>query len=277
MGIFHRFFSRREIEPKNVKPKSANLAFVLLSEARLPEVEAIARAFVDFAAPGESLQNASESAGENTGQQIHSLRLSTGERAFVALIPAAVPEGEAENAARYSLSSFGNDWKLPAHCAQLLVSLRVESSSSLLIELSRFTSLLAAVTKVAPAVGVYWGNAGATHAADFFLSIASDRDVGPRMMLWSGVSMVRKKDGRLSLLSLGMEQLNLPDLLLVAGKSSENIAIEMMFDLLTYVAERGQPLPEGDSVGRNTDEQVTIHYIPSPIDSSKEVLHVELP
>lgn len=59
-----------------------------------------------------------------------------------------------------------------------------------------------------------------------------------------------------------MEQLNLPDLLLVAPKSTGNDALATFFDLLGYVAELGKPLPEGDTVGRAADERlpVTIGY-----------------
>jgi hypothetical protein len=55
--------------------------------------------------------------------------------------------------------------------------------------------------------------------------------------------MARENDGRLRLLSLGMKQLNLPDLFLIVGKSSESVAIETMFDPLGYVAQRGQRYP----------------------------------
>ena len=96
-------------------------------------------------------------------------------------------------------------------------------------------------------------------------------------MLWSGVSIAREKDGRLSLLSLGMEQLNLPNLLVVAQESSGSVAIETMFDLLAYVAERGQALAEGDTVGRTDDERLPVRYVPSPVDSAKRVWRVELP
>jgi hypothetical protein len=97
------------------------------------------------------------------------------------------------------------------------------------------------------------------------------------MMLWSGVSIARENDGRLSLISLGMKQLNLPDLLLIASKSSESVALETMFDLLAYVAEIGEVLPDGDTVGRTEDERLLIRYVDSPIDSSTKVWRVELP
>jgi hypothetical protein len=97
------------------------------------------------------------------------------------------------------------------------------------------------------------------------------------MMLWTGISIAREPDGRLSMLSLGMRQLDLPDLLLVVAEPSEDTALETFFDLLSYVASRGEPLPEGDTVGRTADEKLPVHYVESPIDSGERVWRVEVP
>ena len=51
----------------------------------------------------------------------------------------------------------------------------------------------------------------------------------------------------------------------------------MMFDLLTYLANRGVAIPDGDTVGRSADEKLKVRYVPSPIDESKKVWRVELP
>lgn len=277
MGIINRLFGKQETASDKKEEGSVNLAFVLLSEARLPETEAIMEAFREFAAPGDGLQAGADDSAKDASKQVISMELNTGEKSFVALMPAAVPNGEADHGAQFSLSSFRKKWKLPPHNAHLLVTFHSTPDSPPILRLSRFTSLLAAVTKASPAVGVYWGNAGATHDSEFFTSVASDQGVVPRMMLWSGLSIAREQDGRLSLLSLGMEQLKLPDLLLVAGDSSERVAVETMYDLLAYVAERGEPLPEGDTVGRSSDERLPVHYVESPVDSKKKVWRVELP
>lgn len=274
MRIINRLLGKADGPPEKRK-RLTDLAFVLLTEPRLPDGEEIVRAFRAFAAPGESIET---DAGEAArAKEVLSFALNTGEKSFVALMPAAVPKGEADEAARFSVSSFRNQWKLPSHCAHLLVTLHASADTPRLVQLSRFTSLLAAVTKCSPAIGVYWGNAGATHDSEFFVSIASDQGVTPRMMLWSGMSIAREKNGRLSLLSLGMKQLNLPDLLLISGDSGANAALEMMFDLLAYVAQRGEALPDGHTVGRSADERLRVRYVPSPLDPAKKVWRVELP
>lgn len=253
-----------------------NVAFVLLAKPNVPRGEDVARAFAGFAAEGQTLR-AQPSQGGDPGKEVLELdagRFGTG---FVAAMPVPVPNREADNAARFSISAMGTGWTLPPHSAHLIVTLAGGDSTPGIPSLSCFTSFLAAVTKASGAVGVYWGNAGATHDPRFFLSIAKERGTDSRVMLWTGVSVAREADGRLSLLSLGMRQLHLPDLLLLTPKSMPGSeALGTFFDFLTYVAHRGEAPPEGDTVGRTEAERLPVRYVPSPIDGTKRVWRVEL-
>lgn len=204
------------------------------------------------------------------------LSFESGEPTFVAFMPAPIANREADEAAQFSVGALDTRWKLPPHAAHLAVAMPVSGHGSPMDRLSRFTSLLAAIVQATPAVGVYWGDAGATHGRDFFLSVAKDRSIVPRLMLWTGVSITAEDEARISYLSLGMSQLDFPDLLLVARKSRASSALEMVFDLLVYVAKRGEPLPEGDTVGRTADERLPVHYVPSPLGKDVLVWRVEL-
>ncbi len=250
-----------------------NLAFVLLSKPVPPKGEDIVRAFSSFAPKGQSIRLTQP--GKPSEKDFLSFEVSSGETAYVALMRAPVPNGEADDAARFSLSAIGTGWELPAHKAHLIVTHQIPDSSSLVASLSSFTSVLAAVVKASSAVGVYWGEAGCTHDSEFFLSTAKEPALFHRLALWTGVSVAREPDGRLSLLSLGMKQLNLPDLLLVAPMSMGNDALDRMFALLSYIAERGKPIPEGNTVGGTADERLPVRYVPSPIDPGKKVWRVE--
>ncbi len=108
------------------------------------------------------------------------------------------------------------------------------------------------------------------------METAQEPDIDLRLTLWTGVSVEREPDGRFSLLSLGMKQLNLPDLLLIAPQSDGNSALEPFFTFLTYVAHRGEPLPEGDTIGRSETEKLPVRYVPSPLDPKTRVWRVEI-
>ena len=252
-----------------------DLAFVLLPKTGLPKGSDVVKAFAQFATEGQHVELTSSTGSDSQGVLEFELRPCG--TAFVAAMPAPVPHGEADDAVRFSISAMGTGWRLPTHAAHLVVTLPRSKSPSRLSSLSCFTSFLAAVTNASGALGVYWGNAGATHDPEFFASVAKESGVTSRLMLWTGVSIAREPDGRLSLLSLGMQQLSLPDLLFVAPKSmSGNEALGTLFDLLAYVAERGEALPEGDTVGRTAEEHLPVRYVPSPRDPTKRVWRVDM-
>lgn len=50
-----------------------------------------------------------------------------------------------------------------------------------------------------------------------------------------------------------------------------------MFDLLAYVAQRGEAIPEGETVGRTDEERLRVRYVTSPLNSKAKVWRVELP
>jgi hypothetical protein len=253
-----------------------DLAFVLLSKPGLPGGEDVVRAFSLFKLEGQRLELRSFGT-KTTGKEVLEFAVGQCGTGFVASMPVPVPNGEADEAVRFSISAMGTGWKLPPHAAHLVVTLAGTDSSSRATALSCFTSFLAAVSKASRGIGVYWGNAGATHDPAFFISMAQERGLQSRITLWTGVSTAREADGRLSLLSLGMQQLNLPDLLLVAPNSmSGNDALGTFFDLLAYVTDRGKPLPEGDTVGRTAEEQLPVRYVPSPVDANRQVWRVEI-
>jgi len=253
--------------------KKTRFAFVLLSEPRLPKGEDVVRSFPAFATNGQAIQLAAGNAQPKAEPALE-FELKPNGKALVVLLPVPVPNGEADQAVRFSLSAMGTGWKLPVHKAHLVVTCDCPGSAR--ESLSLLTSLLSAVVKASPAVGIYWGEASATHDPKFFMETAQEREVDFRIMLWTGVSVGREPDGRTSLLSLGMKQLNLPDLLLIAPKSAGNGALEPFFTFLSYVADRGEPLPEGDTIGRSATEKLQVQYVPSPLDQKTKVWRVEI-
>jgi hypothetical protein len=255
-----------------LKANTMKHAFVLLSAPALPKGEDVERAFASYAAKGQTLRLRPSKLKKPDGETLE-FDTAGGGYAVVALMPAPVPNHEPDEAARNSVSALGGRWKLPPHRAHLVVA---QGGGSPLESLDALTSILAAVVEASPAVGVYWGNAGATHDPKFFRELAREHEASSRLPLWSGVSIAREADGRLSLLSLGMRQLELPDLLLVAPSGKANEALAVLYDLLAYVVSRGRPLPDGDTVGRTAAEKLPVHHVPSPVDPQVKVWRVEL-
>lgn len=278
MGLFSRWFGKKN-GASNDDAEEVQLAFVLLSDAIMPAGDAVVRAYDEFAIRSERIVEVNDDEDDASEGEVAMFSFDDNDASVIAaLIPATIPDGEMEAAIPCSISSLGDRGKEIDHGAHLIVTLMGGGSLPRIDRLSLFTSVLAAIVKASNAPGVYWGNAGATHPAQFFMSVAQEPDMVPRIMLWTGVSMASEGEGKISLLSLGMKQLGLPNLLLVSSPENSSNAVETMFDLLAYVVRRGEPLPDGDTVGRTATEKLTVKYVPSPIDEEDaQVWSVELP
>ena len=252
------------------------LAFLLLDKPEMPRVADVVAAF-QRKEPTKRLPSLK---GAERGSDTFVLDLGAEGSLVVGLIPRPVPQDEAEWHAQFSLPAASRGWKLPAHRAHLVVAWRETASLAPLDSLRRFTWLLAATAEAAHAVAVYWPDSGATHPTDFFVSATGTDDPTALMVVWSGVRIASDggKPDRMSLVSLGMSQLGLPDLELSVPRSWEKgKALDRLHALLGCLAVRGAPIEEGDTVGSQAAEQLRVHHVKSPVDPAKTVWRVELP
>ncbi len=245
---------------------SGGFSFVLLPRSAVPTAEGFLRAW------RELFGAASTPVVEFCGDETAKIELE-GASTIVCLAPIPVPHGEAEKAARNSLSAMRDGGIAPlSHVAHLVVVSSADDEKPF-DRLHRHTKVVAALAKATDAVGVYEGNAGAAHAADFYCGVAASEPPAA-LMLWNGVSVAKSGD-RVELLSLGMSQLKLPDILLKAPAAQAGEAFATLFDLLSYVASRGR-IAAGETVGRSALEKLPVSYVPSPIDPATQVMQVEL-
>lgn len=242
---------------------------VLLPEGAPPlDPTAIIAAYRELGGDGPALAELGNGQGELN------IRLGDGDEVIAVRIDAPVPNGEADEAARYSVSVLSTPDPLPAHGAHVIVTMLGDANPLDVDRKRRFTRIVAAMLQASNAVGVYSGPAGATHPATFFVDIA--RDVDLPLLLWTGISLAGD-EARLSVLSLGMAQFALPDLLLETPRAMGTDALGFFFDLLEYVLTRGAAIPDGETVGRTPEESLPVTYVPSPIDPTKQVFRVQVP
>lgn len=265
-----KVFARARGDASSSDENTMNVAFVLLSRPQLPNPDDVVKAFPTFIPEGPSLRRGD--GGGPPDLECLLFEIDPDSSSIVAMMPIAVPNNEADEAAQFSISTLGTGWVLPPHQAHLIVTF--QSSSPKLESLLMFTALLASVVETSQSVGVYWGEAGATHDPKFFVAAAQPGTIESQMMLWNGVSIAGEPDGRISLLSLGMKQLDLPELWMIGPKGNETLG--WFFDLLSYVATRREALPDGDTIGRTADEKIPVRYVKSPIDGSTKVCRIEV-
>lgn len=223
-------------------------------------------------APREPELTASEAADETLSLEC----AARGDQVIAVVAPGAVPNREADEAARFSVSALGTGWTLGPHRSHIIVTSRVEESCGHVERLTRHSRAVAAIAEATSAVAVYDGQAGATHDACFYVEVFEAIDDQLALMIWTGISVASEEGRRVSLLTLGMQQLGLPNLLLSAPKRKMGEALGFAFDLLAYQVKRGGPIPEGETVGRSASEKLKVRYVASPIRAGERVARVEL-
>jgi hypothetical protein len=206
-------------------------------------------------------------------------------------VAAPVPNAEADTAAFLSLSAVSGKWRLGSHAAHLAISLEgpmqvkaeglrnrlagAVREAGALERLSFYTRAVAAVTRAVGGLGVHWAAAPVTHAPDFFTQLAQETPLP--LPLWLGVSLTPEPGGRATVLSFGMKQLALPDLLLVGpGGAALPDTIDFFFSALATIAERGSAPEEGETIPRSLLSRPRVRYGTSPVESGTRVWMLEL-
>ncbi|MCA9518995.1 MAG: hypothetical protein KC635_28870, partial [Myxococcales bacterium] len=127
-----------------------HVAMVLLSEPRLPPGDAVGAAYREM----EHLPPAATPSQVEGDKQVMSVVVEPGVVAAIGLMPMPVPDGEADELAKYSVAVVGGLEELAPHRAHLVVLLTDERSATAFESASRLISLLAAIAEATPSVGV---------------------------------------------------------------------------------------------------------------------------
>lgn len=209
----------------------------------------------------------------------------------VLAVPGPVPNAEADTSAFLSLSSVNGRWRLGKHAAHLALSLegpmQTKASGVLsrlsgttreanrLERLSMFTRVVAAVSKASHGLGVHWAAGPVTHSPEFFSQVAKEASLP--LPLWLGVSLTPEPEGRTSVLSFGMQQLSLPDLML-SGPAKDELpdTIDFFFSALATIAERGVAPHEGETLPRSLLSRPRVSYGAHPIEAAVKIWKLEL-
>lgn len=261
---FHRVLAASLPAPKGSVSSPLALASVLLAEARLPNAKAVQEAHAEMALHGGDLRVL------QSADDVLEFELGNGASFVVMMMPAPVPGGEAEAAGRFSVARFVNTPPMKTQRAHLLVTL-TSTRENPIDRLTTLVRFAAAIAVASNAVGVYLGN-GVAHPADFFVEQAR---ADFTMMLLCGVVVIDDGHGRRQLLSRGMKQLGLPELLVKTRGPVDDNALGLFFELVALLARRGEPLPPRDTVGRDEHEKLRVRYEPSPLDATEPVWSVD--
>lgn len=266
---FHRFLAASQPAPKGRSVETVSVANVLLATppSNLPPANAIVAAYAsNVARHGDALRAVAESAAGLD------FALSDGAKVSVTSSPLPVPNGEADAAVMASMARFIGIPPMDAHRAHLRVTLTREGASPIAC-MKALAYVAAAVAKASAAVGVHLGS-GVAHPASFFVERVNAGALG--MLLFGAWIVEPSAAEQAMLLGVGMEALGLSDLLVKPNDAVSRGTLALYFDLVGLLAERGEPLAAGQTVGRDANEKLVVRYVPSPRDPKVPVWCVDL-
>lgn len=239
---------------------------MLLPQAGLPSAEAFQRAWAEVT-NGTAPPVVSTWGPETIHLETEGVDVAIG------LLPTPVPGREAERTAAHGACAFAvGGYELAPHAAHLVVFSRSSRWNVVRCRLHH-THVVAALARAAAALAVYEGAAGATHGAAFYFEVARSDDLPVK--LWTGVR-VTTTGASVEFLTLGLEALQLPELLVSAPANQREDALSFLFEVAGYLAHRGEAIAAGETVGRSATEKYRVAHVPSPLDPAKQVMRVDM-
>jgi hypothetical protein len=132
----------------------------------------------------------------------------------------------------------------------------------------------ASVAHALDALGVYDGNAGATHLAPFYIGAIQQESLPPHIV--TGLSLAKESEGRVSVLTTGLRRLGLREFLVTVPIREIQPGIDYVLDLVGYVVDRREQIANGETVGRSVEERLLVTHRKSPVSDSEDVVTLDL-
>jgi hypothetical protein len=246
------------------------LAMVALSSERLPAVDTLRDA---FAARQPEWEEATAT-GEN-GVLFFAL---DGEetRAFVALMPMPIPWDDLEGPCATAWWWDEATEAMQSHTHHVVVSLLGGEGDPVERHLV-LTDLVATVTELTDAVGVYWGSGTVVHEPAAFRDAAADLtpdEVIP--MLWIDLRIEPLDAGGYRFFTTGLAAFDQLEIEIDRFETDPDDLYEFLVSIVHYVLTSGNTIADGETIGRDADERIAATHEPSMFDRAGPVLKLGL-
>ena len=253
MGFFNRASKKTSDQAKPAQGGQA-IAMIALSEAAWFDPALLAEEFARFAPKDPPLLHVSTE-GVGLGFELGDLQ------AVVAQMPAPIPWTDLEGSCAINRLWPEATEQMKTHTVHYIVTVFGAASPLRLRVL--LTRLVAAILKVQPCVGVYWGS-GLVHSPERFLK-ASERVSEDSFdhTLWIDFRVVPGKRHGLTLFTSGMAEFGLMEIEAQNARCSHAEMLERVFGLATYLITKGPVINDGETMGLTATDKVGINHLPS--------------
>lgn len=141
-------------------------------------------------------------------------------------------------------------------------------------EMAMFAAVIAGATDAA---GVMLGHNAYFHRTDVFgqLVAAGAAEGHPPLPILVSVTVAGDGSGRMSFLTHGLDRYGKEDLYVTCPVEGTG-AVAFVYDTMTWFFDLAEPLPTGDSLGREESERIEIQRVPNPADGERLVVRLDL-
>jgi hypothetical protein len=192
--------------------------------------------------------------------------------AAVALMPTPIPWSDLEGpcAAAWYWPKAADAMK--AHKSHLIVTLS-GGRRTIIDRCLLLTALVASVTAVSNAAGIYWGSGTVLQSPNAFLEVAGEmkQEFLP-LRLWIDFRLVPDRPGVHSLFTTGLEAFGHMDLEVPKSRQKPEAIFDLAFNAAHYLLDRGPVLKDGDTFGTSDEQKIKVRHVASRWGHSGKIL-----
>lgn len=194
---------------------------------------------------------------------------------FLAHLPAAIPDGEAEENADGNFLWPNGREEAAAHRAHVIVTSIGAKDQSPVQSAIAVTRLALVALRLFDGIGVYWGNACVSNSRAVFESFCEDlSDEHVPVPVWLRFQLMRTSDDSIGMYTVGMDQFGLMDIEVDRCTMKVSELLEFVSNIAHYLIQSGPVISDGNTVGGSAEERILVRHQPSMIDKKKKVYKI---
>ena len=190
----------------------------------------------------------------------------------VSLMPAPIPDGEAEESAVYNYYWPEAVEAARQHQAHLLVAVMPTGDGTALERMRLYSKIVSSCLADANALGVY--TSGTVFAPNFYRSLCDEMRNGQLPVpVWVFIGLYGSEEGS-SAYTIGLEQFNKMELEILASRHDVSELHVFLCSICDYLIANDVTLHDGETIGFSAEQQLRITQSPAIAGGAEETLKI---
>jgi hypothetical protein len=216
-----------------------------------------------------------EYSADTSDENIVSINKGTDTVGFLAMMPAPIPNEEAENNADDNFLWPNGREEVAKHTCHVIVTIAGTGEHSPIQAVVGIAKLTLVALELYDGLGVYWGNGNVCNNRETFENFCEDVSEEhvplPAIMRFQFISADNDEVG---LYTLGMNQFGLMEIEVDHSAMELSDLFEYVCNVAHYLVMSGPVIADGNTIGADENEKITVRHQPSMIDKSRKVYKI---